>query len=106
MKIISNKQWEKMNQSMVDLQLDLNKSIEDNQTYYSQVEYLRKRLEDERENNTKLGQLIEKLSFADRDNKLLIKNLKTLLTKYNIDYSHILKNKKEKKNVRTTNKNN
>lgn len=77
MKIFSSKKWESMAQQMVDLQMDLNESREDNQTYLKQVTYL--------------SQLKTKISVELMQKKLELKNLKTYCTKHDFDYSKLYK---------------
>lgn len=97
-KIISGKKWEEMEQKLVDLQLDLNKALDDEQTYLKQVEYLQKEIENkknelEKERNDNIQILniyeIETIKYKDT-----IKKLKTLLTKNKIDYSKLVKKAK------------
>lgn len=79
MKIISNKKYEKLQQTLVDLQLDLNEAYEDNKTYNMQVEHL---LEEKRI----LLADNQKMECDILDYKKEIKKLKTLLTKNKIEY--------------------
>ena len=79
MKILSKKKWEEYQQMMCDLQMDLGEAIENNKTYYEQVEYLRKSLCD-------VTAQIEKYGCDIDDYVKEIKRLKCLLTKNKIDY--------------------
>lgn len=51
MKILSKKKWEKMNQLVVNLQLDLNDTREQLKISEEQVEYLQKELKKEKKKN-------------------------------------------------------
>ena len=79
MKILSKKKWEKYQQMVCDLQMDLGDALEDNKSYYRQVEYLRQTLTDVNNQN-------EKLACDIDENLKEIKRLKCLLTKNKIDY--------------------
>lgn len=79
MKILSKKNWEKYQQMMCDLQMDLGEAVENNKTYYEQVEYLRQALGDATARN-------EKYAYDIDDYLKEIKRLKCLLTKNKIDY--------------------
>lgn len=79
MKILSKKKWEEYQQMMCDLQMDLGDALEDNKSYYRQVEYLRQTLTDVNNQN-------EKLACDIDENLKEIKRLKCLLTKNKIDY--------------------
>ena len=75
MKIMSKKQYEKLQQAMVDLQMDLNDAREDNKTLEAQVKYLQDQLKAN-----------EQLTSELYDKNKEIKKLKTLLTKNKINY--------------------
>lgn len=101
MKIISSKKWENINQNIVDLQCDLRKAQDDNSTYFAQVEALRKKLNDERNNLTTINDSNISLTEANtlleskiKEKNVEIKKLKALLTKNKIDYKHLYKGKK------------
>ena len=79
MKILSKKNWEKYQQMMCDLQMELGEAAENNKTYHEQVEYLRKTLGD-------VTAQIEKYAYDIDDYLKEIKRLKCLLTKNKIDY--------------------
>ena len=96
MKIISNKKWEKMEQMLVDLQLDLNKALDDEQTYLKQINYLQKELENEKTASNAFSKVIEEYFVKIESQKDTIKKLKTLLTKNKIDYKSLLDKKKVK----------
>ena len=96
MKIISNKKWEKMEQMLVDLQLDLNKALDDEQTYLKQINYLQKELENEKTASNAFSKVIEEYFVKIESQKDIIKKLKTLLTKNKIDYKSLLDKKKVK----------
>jgi len=72
MKIMSKKQYEKMQQCMVDLQMDLNQAKEENAILEKQVEYLR--------GIVKANELLT--SNKDKE----IKRLKQLCTRNNVNY--------------------
>lgn len=86
MKIISGKNWEKYQQQMVDLQMDLNDCIEQNHLLEGQVQVFRT-------TNMEQANLIEKFEYDIKDLQNETKRLKTLLTKNKISYK-----KEEKKN--------
>lgn len=75
MKILSKKKYEKLQQAMVNLQMDLNDAKEDNKTLEAQVKYL----QDQVKAN-------EQLTSELYDKNKEIKRLKTLLTKNKINY--------------------
>ena len=85
MKILSNKKYEKFQQDMVNLQLDLNDAMEDNKTLEAQVSSLLKMNKELEEAN------IDKYNKCYEQSKE-IKRLKQLLTRNGINY------KKEDKN--------
>lgn len=95
-KIISGKRYEKMEQMLVDLQLDLNKSLDDEQTYLKQINYLQKELENEKTASNAFSKVIEEYFVKIESQKDTIKKLKTLLTKNKIDYKSVLDKKKVK----------
>ena len=95
MKIISKKEWEKINQTMVNLQLDYNDLKIDNNLLEEQVKYLQKELENEKTASDAFSKVIEEYYVKIENQRMLIRNLKTLLTKNKIDYKNIL-NKKVK----------
>lgn len=101
-RIISGKQWEEMNQKLVDLQLDLNKALDDEQIYLKQINCLQKQLNNEKTASNAFSKVIEEYFVKIEIQKNIIKKLKTLLTKNKIDYKSLLD--KENKNVKTTNK--
>ena len=90
MKIISKKEWEKINQTMVNLQLDYNDKIQENALLEEQVKYLQKALENERQNNIEFINIYEVETIKYKNT---IKKLKTLLTKNKIDYKSVLEKK-------------
>lgn len=94
MKIISNKKWEEMEQKLVDLQLDLSKALDDEQTYLKQINYLQKELENEKTASNAFSNVIEEYFVKIESQKDTIKKLKTLLTKNKIDYSKLVKKAK------------
>ena len=96
MKIISGKKYEKMEQMLVDLQLDLNKALDDEQTYLKQINYLQKELENEKTASNAFSKVIEEYFVKIESQKDIIKKLKTLLTKNKIDYKSLLDKKKVK----------
>ena len=85
MKIMSKKQYEKLQQCMVELQLDLDEERKDNLTYKAQVEALLKARKELEEASIRIS---NDLYESNKE----IKRLKTLLTKNGIKY------KKEDKN--------
>ena len=95
-KIISGKKYEKMEQMLVDLQLDLNKALDDEQTYLKQINYLQKELENEKTASNAFSKVIEEYFVKIESQKETIKKLKTLLTKNKIDYKSVLDKKKVK----------
>lgn len=95
-KIISGKKYEKMEQMLVDLQLDLNKALDDEQTYLKQINYLQKELENEKEFAKGTCETIGRDIVQIASQKDIIKKLKTLLTKNKIDYKSLLDKKKVK----------
>lgn len=94
MKIISKKKWEEMNQKIVDIQMDLNESRQDNKTYFAQVEALRKQNTNIKAENESCHKEIENIAnqLVDKDKE--VRKLKALLTKNKIDYKHLYKEKK------------
>lgn len=96
MKIISNKKWEEMEQKLVDLQLDLSKALDDEQTYLKQINYLQKELENEKTASNAFSNVIEEYFVKIESQKDTIRKLKTLLTKNKIDYKTMLEKKKVK----------
>lgn len=102
MKIISRKKYEKINQQMVDLQMDLNQALDDEKKYLKQVNYLQNEIEKEKKVSNDFSKVIEEDFVIIEGQKDTIKKLKTLLTKNKIDYKSLLD--KESKNVKTTNK--
>lgn len=104
MKIISNKKWEEMNQTLVDLQMELNDKKEEYAILNEQVAYLQRKLRAARDDNYKLGNLIVGNEKDIVNYKKTIKALKTLLTKNKIDYNETLERLGDI-NVRKTNKN-
>lgn len=92
-KIISGKKYEKMEQMLVDLQMDLNKALDDEQTYLKQINYLQKELENEKTASNAFSKVIEEYFVKIENQKDTIKKLKTLLTKNKIDYKSILEKK-------------
>lgn len=68
MKILSKKQYEKLQQAMVNLQMDLNDAREDNKTLEAQVKYLQDTYKD----------------YDDKNKE--IKRLKQLCTRNKINY--------------------
>lgn len=96
MKIISGKKYEEMEQKLVDLQLDLSKALDDEQTYLKQINYLQKELENEKTASNAFSKVIEEYFVKIESQKDTIKKLKTLLTKNKIDYKSLLDKKKVK----------
>jgi len=96
MKIISNKKYVEMEQKLVDLQLDLNDKLEEEAKYLKQVNYLQNEIEKEKKVSNDLSKVIEEDFVKIESQKLLIKNLKSLLTKNGIDYKALLNKKKVK----------
>lgn len=96
MKIISRKKMEEMEQKIVDLQLDLNQSLDDEQKYLKQIKYLQKELENEKTASNAFSKVIEEYFVKIENQKDTIRKLKTLLTKNKIDYKTILEKKKVK----------
>ena len=78
MKIISNKKYEEMEQKLVDLQLDLSKALDDEQTYLKQINYLQKELENEKTASNAFSKVIEEYFVKIESQKDTIKKLKTL----------------------------
>jgi len=95
-KIISGKKYEEMEQKLVDLQLDLNDKLEEEAKYLKQVKYLQKELENEKTASNAFSKVVEEYFVKIESQKLLIKNLKSLLTKNGIDYKSLLNKKKVK----------
>ena len=93
-KIISGKKYEEMEQKLVDLQLDLSKALDDEQTYLKQINYLQKELENEKTASNAFSNVIEEYFVKIESQKDIIKKLKTLLTKNKIDYKSLLDKKK------------
>jgi len=85
MKILSKKSYEKLQQCMTNLQMDLNDAHEQLKLYDEQVKYLRNLHSD---NTTVVNNLTDLVSEKNKE----IRKLKTLLTKNGISY------KKEDKN--------
>ena len=85
MKILSKKSYEKLQQCMTNLQMDLNDAYEQIRLYNEQVKYLRNLHSD---NTTVVNNLTDLVSEKNKE----IRRLKTLLTKNGISY------KKEDKN--------
>ena len=96
MKIISGKQWEKINQELIDLRLDINMAKDDEKKYLKQIEYLQKELNNEKTASDAFSKVIEEYFVKIETQRLLIKNLKSLLTKNGIDYKALLNKKKGK----------
>ena len=92
MKILKNKTYEKLQQCLTELQLDLNDKIDENKLLEEQVKYLQTQLKSSNDIVTKLGYDID-------DKNKEIKRLKTLLTKNKIEY------KKEDNNAKSRQKN-
>lgn len=95
-KIISEKKWEEMNQELIDLQMDLGEAKKDNDLLEKQVDYLRKKIEEEKENAKELSFIGDKSIDTIYNLKVEIKKLKTLLTQNKIDYKSVLNKKKVK----------
>ena len=95
MKIIKKREWEKINQTMVDLQMDLNDQMEQNKILEEQVKYLQNRVELEIENNKKISKKLDEYEVKIKSKTNDLRKLKTYLTQNNIDYDVIL-GKKEK----------
>lgn len=87
MKILSKKNYEKLQQCLTNLQMDMNDANEQMDLYLKQVAYLQDQLN---YTNNKLEQL--EIIIDDKNKE--IKRLKTLLTKNKISY------KKENNNGR------
>ena len=96
MKIISGKRWEEINQKLVDLELDLRKAKDDEKTYLKQVSCLQNEIEKEKKVSNDFSKVIGEDFVKIETQKLLIKNLKSLLTKNGIDYKALLNKKKVK----------
>ena len=94
MKIISGKRWENMNQMLVDLQLDINDLKGNNAALIEQRDYLQKELENEKTASNAFSNVIEEYYEKIETQKMLIRNLKALLTKNGIDYSKLVKKEK------------
>lgn len=100
MKILTNKKYEELMQTITDLQMEYASSKHDNSTYYEQVEYLRKannKLADKCSLFEQLSNDCVKYDCEIKELKKEIRNLKSLLTKNGIEY------KKEKKNGKPRN---
>lgn len=95
-KIISGKKYEEMEQKLVDLQLDLNNKIDDEQKYLKQINYLQNEIEKGNQVSNDFSKVIGEDFVKIETQKLLIKNLKSLLTKNGIDYKALLNKKKVK----------
>lgn len=96
MKILTNKKYEELMQTITNLQMEYASAKHDNSTYYEQVEYLRKANIDL---DKKLEQLMADCIKNDsdiKDYKKEIKFLKSLLTKNGIVYKKGEKNGKPK----------
>lgn len=96
MKIISGKRWEEINQKLVDLELDLRKAKDDEQKYLKQINYLQNEIEKGNQVSNDFSKVIGEDFVKIETQKLLIKNLKSLLTKNGIDYKALLNKKKVK----------
>ena len=94
MKIISGKRWESMNQTLIDLQLDINDLKGNNAALIEQRDYLQKELENEKTASNAFSNVIEEYYEKIETQKMLIRNLKALLTKNGIDYSKLVKKEK------------
>ena len=91
MKIISGKRWEEMNQTLIDLQMDLNDMKGNNAILIEQRDYLKNELENEKTASNGFSKVIEEYYIKIEKQRMLIRNLKALLTKNGIDYSKLVK---------------
>ena len=96
MKIISKKKFEKMEQMLVDLQLDLNDAREDEQKYLKQIDYLQNSINAARKDIEEYANVLTFTTSKLEEEKAITKKLKTLLTKNKIDYKSLLDKKKVK----------
>lgn len=96
MKIISRKKMEKINQQIVNLQMDLNQALDDEKKYLKQINYLQNEIEKEKRVSNDFSKVIEEDFVIIESQKDTIKKLKTLLTKNKIDYKTMLEKKKVK----------
>ena len=90
MKIIKKREWEKINQTMVDLQMDLNDQMEQNKILEEQVKYLQNKVKVEIENNRKISSKLDEYEVKIKSKTNDLRKLKTYLTQNNIDYDVIL----------------
>lgn len=102
MKILSNKKFDEWEQKYVEMQLELNEALEDNKTYLKQVSVLNEKNKDMekclKEQEDKIIELEISLKKAQENETKKTKetrNLKMLLTKNKIDYSHLYKKDKK-----------
>lgn len=103
MKIISSKKFEEMNQTLVDLQMELNDKVLENATLEEQVAYLQKEIAKALKHTSELTTIISSDTRIIEEKTITIKKLKTLLTKNKIDYKSALE-KGDKNVTKTTNK--
>lgn len=75
-KVMSKKRWDKLEQQFVELQLDLNEALEDNKTYYKQVELLVEKCKKQEQQISDLQDEIEKLVVKKAKKKKEVKNEK------------------------------
>jgi capsule polysaccharide export protein KpsE/RkpR len=79
MKILSSKKYEKLQQCLVDLQMDINDAHEQMDLYLKQVAYLQDELNYANNKLEQFGIIIEEKNKE-------IKRLKTLMTKNGVSY--------------------
>ena len=89
MKILSKKKYEKLQQCLTNLQMDMNDAHEQMDLYLKQVAYLQDQLN---YTNNKLEQL--EIIIDDKNKE--IKRLKTLMTKNGVSYKKEAKNEPRK----------
>lgn len=101
MKILSNKKYSDLEQKFVELQLDLNESQKDNETYLKQVSVineknkeLEKCVEELEDKKIELEISLKKAQEKETQKTKEIKKLKSLLTKNKVDYSHLYQKNK------------
>ena len=84
MKILSKKKYEKLQECLTELQMDINDAREQMDLYNSQVAYLQ-------DNINQANNKIEQLGWVIDDKNKEIKRLKTLMTKNGINYKKEVK---------------